>query len=119
MVAVNKAALTFRLVRSHAARTVPRLRENGELTTATRSTTWSPLVFTAFRWLWIASIVSNVGTWMQNVGAAWLMTSLPQATPMLVALVQTATNLPVFMLGVPAGAIADLVDRRKLLLITQ
>lgn len=56
---------------------------------------------------------------MQNVGAAWLMTSLPQSSPLLVALVQTATNLPVFMLGVPAGAIADLVDRRKLLLISQ
>jgi len=89
------------------------------LTTASRPTAWSPLVFTAFRWLWIASIVSNVGTWMQNVGAAWLMTSLPQSSPLLVALVQTATNLPVFMLGVPAGAIADLVDRRKLLLVTQ
>src|ERR1051326_6295917 len=56
---------------------------------------------------------------MQNVGAAWLMTSLPQSSPLLVALVQTATNLPVFMLGVPAGAIADLADRRKLLLISQ
>ncbi len=56
---------------------------------------------------------------MQNVGAAWLMTSLPQASPLLVALVQTATTLPSFMLGVPAGAIADIVDRRKLLLVTQ
>jgi MFS family permease len=56
---------------------------------------------------------------MQNVGAAWLMTSLPQSSPLLVALVQTATTLPVFMLGVPAGALADLIDRRKLLLITQ
>lgn len=89
------------------------------LSTEPESTAWSPLLFTAFRWLWIASIVSNVGTWMQNVAAAWLMTALPQSTPLLVALVQTATNLPVFMLGVPAGAIADLVDRRKLLLITQ
>jgi len=56
---------------------------------------------------------------MQNVGAAWLMATLPQSSALLVALVQTATNLPVFMLGVPAGAIADIVDRRKLLLITQ
>ena len=87
--------------------------------TTPRPTTWSPLAFPAFRWLWIASVVSNIGTWMQNVGAAWLMTSLPQSSPLLVALVQTATNLPVFMLGVPAGAIADLVDRRKLLLVTQ
>src|SRR5258708_1853929 len=84
-----------------------------------RPSPWSPLAFAAFRWLWIASVVSNIGTWMQNVGAAWLMTSLPQASPLLVALVQTATTLPSFMLGVPAGAIADIVDRRKLLLVTQ
>ena len=55
---------------------------------------------------------------MQNVGAAWLMTSLT-TSPLLVALVQTATNLPVFLLGVPAGAFADLFDRRKLLIVTQ
>jgi len=84
-----------------------------------RPTGWSPLLFATFRWLWIASVVSNIGTWMQNVGAAWLMATLPQSSALLVALVQTATNLPVFMLGVPAGAIADIVDRRKLLLITQ
>jgi len=55
---------------------------------------------------------------MQNVGAAWLMTSLAPS-PLFVALVQTATYLPVFLLGVPAGAFADIIDRRKLLLITQ
>ena len=63
-------------------------------------------------------MASNVGTWMQNVGAAWLMTSLAP-TALQVALVQTATNLPVFLLGVPAGAVADLFDRRKLLLVSQ
>lgn len=83
-----------------------------------RSNTWTPLLYTWFRWLWIASIVSNIGTWMQNVGAAWLMTELAPS-PLLVALVQTATNLPVFLLGVPAGAAGDLFDRRKLLLVTQ
>ena len=55
---------------------------------------------------------------MQNVGAAWAMTTMASSA-LLVALVQTATNLPVFMLGVPAGALGDIVDRRKLLLITQ
>jgi MFS family permease len=55
---------------------------------------------------------------MQNVGAAWLMATVAP-TALLVALVQTATNLPVLLLGVPAGAIADIADRRKLLLITQ
>ncbi len=78
----------------------------------------SPLTYQLFRWLWIASIASNVGTWMQNVGAAWLMTSLGP-TALQVALVQTATNLPVFLLGVPAGAMADLFDRRKLLIVSQ
>ena len=62
--------------------------------------------------------MSNIGTWMQNVGAAWLM-ALLSPSPLLVALVQTATSLPVFLLGIPAGAIADIVDRRKLLIWTQ
>ena len=77
-----------------------------------------PLATPIFRWVWIAALVSNLGTWMQNVGAAWLMTSL-STSPLMIALVQTATTLPVFLLGVPAGVIADLVDRRKLLLWTQ
>jgi MFS family permease len=83
------------------------------------SSSWSPLFYTWFRWIWIASIVSNIGTWMQNVGAAWAMATMPSSSALLVALVQTATNLPVFLLGVPAGAFGDIVDRRKLLLITQ
>ena len=80
--------------------------------------TLAPLHHVTFRWLWIASAVSNIGTWMQNVGAAWLM-ALLSPSPLLVALVQTATSLPVFLLGIPAGAIADIVDRRKLLIWTQ
>src|SRR6266480_2278946 len=79
---------------------------------------WSPLRHPVFRALWIATIVSNIGTWMQNVAAAWLMTSLSQSS-VQVALVQTATSLPVFFLALPAGALADVVDRRRLLLLTQ
>src|SRR5829696_1848700 len=79
---------------------------------------WSPLRQAVFRAVWIAAITSNIGTWMQSVGAAWLMTSLTPS-PLLVALMQTATSLPVFLVGLPAGAIADIVDRRKLLLVTQ
>src|SRR5712691_11202711 len=79
---------------------------------------WSPLRHPLFRALWIASLVSNIGTWMQNVGGVWLMTSL-SPSPFLVALMQTATSLPVFLVGLPAGALADIVDRRRLLLFTQ
>jgi MFS family permease len=79
---------------------------------------WSPLSQAVFRSLWIAAVASNIGTWMQSVGAAWLMTSLTPS-PLLVALMQTATSLPVFLVGLPAGTLADVVDRRKLLLVTQ
>jgi MFS family permease len=79
---------------------------------------WSPLHQALFRSIWIATVVSNIGTWMQSVGVAWLMTSLTPS-PLLVALMQTAASLPIFILGLPAGTIADLVDRRKLLLATE
>lgn len=81
-------------------------------------TAWAPLRQPLFRDLWTASVVSNVGTWMQNVGVAWLMTSL-RPTPVMVSLVQTAATLPVFLGALPAGAIADVADRRRLLLLTQ
>ena len=76
---------------------------------------WSPLRNGLFRALWIATIVSNVGTWMQDVGAGWLMTSL-SSSPSLVALVEAADSIPVMLLAMPAGALADIVDRRRLLI---
>lgn len=79
---------------------------------------WAPLKYPIFRAMFIAQIASNVGTMMHNVGAAWLMGDL-NPSPTLVALVQTATMLPVFLVGLPAGALADIIDRRKLLIITQ
>src|SRR6476620_700199 len=79
---------------------------------------WSPLRLPVFRALWIAAIASNIGTWMQSVGGAWLMTSLTPSA-LLVALMQTATSLPVLLFGLLAGALADVVDRRKLLLVTE
>ena len=79
---------------------------------------WSPFRYPVFRALWIALLASNIGTWMQTVGAGWLMVEL-DASPAVVALVQTASYLPVVLVGVAAGAVADLVDRRRLLLATQ
>jgi MFS family permease len=77
-----------------------------------------PLREPAFRALWSANIISNTGVWMQNVGGAWLMTTLTtDALP--VALMQTATTLPAFLVGLPAGSLADRFDRRRLLLFTQ
>lgn len=85
---------------------------------STTASAWAPLRRPLFRALWIATLTSNIGTWMQNVAAAWLMTSL-SPSPIMIALVQTATSLPIFLLALPAGALADIVDRRKLLLATQ
>ena len=79
---------------------------------------WISFSHPVFRALWIATIVSNIGTFMQSVGAAWLMTSL-STSPVLVALVQAASIFPMFLLALPAGALADIIDRRRLLLVTQ
>lgn len=78
----------------------------------------NPLRTRVFRALWIATVVSNIGTWMHDVGAGWLMTSL-SPNPLMVALVQAATTFPMFVLALPAGALADIVDRRRLLIGAQ
>ncbi len=74
---------------------------------------WSPLHEPLFRSLWVAAVISYTGTWMQNVGSGWLMTQLTMS-PFMVGLVQAATTLPVFLVILPAGALADMVDRRRL-----
>ena len=79
---------------------------------------WSPFRHRVYRDLWIAQFVSNVGTWMQTVGAVWVMLEL-KGSPTFVALVATASSLPTVFLGVAGGALADLLDRRRLLLVTQ
>ena len=79
---------------------------------------WAPLRHPIFFALFIAQLVSNIGTLMQNVGSAWLMGDL-HASPTLVALVQSATFLPVLFFGIPSGVLADIADRRKLILLTQ
>ena len=82
------------------------------------SSALAPLREPLFRSLWIAAVVSYTGTWMQNVGAGWLMTQL-NPDPFLVGMVLTAATLPVFLVMLPAGAIADMMDRRRLLLFAQ
>jgi MFS family permease len=83
--------------------------------------TIAPLRERAFRWLWTAALVSNIGTWVHETGAGWLMTEIApiDRRASLVGLVQTAATLPLFLLAIPAGALADLLDRRGLLLIAQ
>lgn len=86
--------------------------------TAEKTSVLAPLQIPTFRAIWSANVVSNIGTLMQQVGAAWLMTSLTSST-LLVGLVQTASTLPVFLVGLLAGALADLAERKKLLIWAQ
>ncbi|MDT8267559.1 MFS transporter, partial [Roseomonas sp. DSM 102946] len=79
---------------------------------------FQPLRHPNFRLLWTATLFSNMGLWVQNTGAGWLMTIL-DGRPGMVALVQTASLLPVFLLAMPAGALADILDRRRFLIGAQ
>ena len=79
---------------------------------------WAPLRVQAFRALWIAQLFSMIGTWMQTVGAQWLLVDEPNAAT-LVGLVQAAAMLPTLVLALPSGALADIVDRRRLLVGVQ
>ena len=80
--------------------------------------TWAPLRVGIFRALWLAVLVSNIGTWMQTVGAQWLLVNQPHAS-LLVALVQTADMLPDVLLAYVGGVLADTLDRRLLLIVVQ
>lgn len=79
---------------------------------------WAPLRHKLFVGLWLACAAANMAIWMQTVGAAWIMTLL-SASPLMVSLVQTAITLPVFLFGLPGGVLADRMDTRRLLLLTQ
>ena len=79
---------------------------------------FAPLAEPTFRMLWLAWLTANTCLWMNDVAAAWLMTSL-STSPVLVALVQSASTLPVLLLGLPSGALADILDRRRYLVFTQ
>jgi len=79
---------------------------------------WAPLRQPVFRMLWSVWLTANICMWMNDVAAAWMMTSLT-TSPVMVALVQSASTLPVFFLGLPSGALADILDRRKYFIFTQ
>jgi MFS family permease len=82
------------------------------------SSAWAPLAQRAFRWLWLGMLISWIGTWMQTVGAQWLLVDAPNAAA-LVSLVQAVTTLPMMLLALPGGVLADSFDRRWLLITVQ
>jgi MFS family permease len=86
--------------------------------TTQQSSAWQPLRNKLFLAVWLATLASNIGTWMHSVGASWMMTFLT-ANPMMVALVQTVSTAPFVLLALPGGALADIADRRRYLLGTQ
>src|ERR1035437_4644856 len=79
---------------------------------------WGPFRHSVFTALWIATVVANIGTWMYNAAAGWLMTTL-SADPLMVSLVQTATSLPMFLFALPAGALADIIDKRRFIIVLE
>jgi MFS family permease len=82
---------------------------------ATPASPWSAFQHRVFRWLWIATLVNYVGNWMYNAASGWLMTGL-NPDPFIVSLVQVANSLPLFVFALPAGALADMIDRRRFIL---
>src|SRR3954447_4262877 len=90
---------------------------SGSVATAD-SSPWAPLARAAFRWLWLGMLFSWIGTWLQTVGAQWLLVDAPNAA-LLVSLVQVAATLPLMLLALPGGVLADSFDRRRLLITVQ
>lgn len=94
--------------------------ENGQNVSTSKApgSPWDPFHHAAFAVLWTATVVANIGGWMYNAAAGWLMTTLAP-DPVTVSLVQVATSLPMFLFALPAGALADTVDRRRLLIVVE
>ena len=78
----------------------------------------APFRHPVFAVIWTATLVSNVGGWMYSAACAWLMTTL-NPDPLIVALVQAASTLPIFLFALPAGALADIFDKRKFLIVVE
>src|SRR3989344_1943740 len=93
------------------------LGDSAALNQAASLSPFAPLSVPVFRMLWLTWVAANTCMWMNDVAAAWLMTTLT-TSPVLVALVQTASTLPVFLLGLPSGALADILDRRRYFIAT-
>jgi MFS family permease len=79
--------------------------------TGTAASPWAPFRHSAFTVIWAATLVANIGGWMYSAASGWLMTDL-DPDPLIVSLVQAATTLPMFLFAVPAGALADIFDKR-------
>ncbi len=88
------------------------------VTAAAPPPAWSALRHPVFRWLWLATLVNYVGNWMYNAASGWLMTSL-NPDPFVVSLVQVANSLPLFVFALPAGALADMIDKRRFILLLE
>jgi MFS family permease len=78
----------------------------------------APFRHPAFAVIWTATLVSNIGGWMYSAASGWLMTGL-DPDPLMVALVQAASSLPICLFAIPAGALADIFDKRKFLIVVE
>jgi MFS family permease len=87
-------------------------------TPITTSSFWAPFGHAAFAVIWTATLVSNVGGWMYSAASGWLMTTL-NPDPLIVALVQAASTLPICLFAIPAGALADIFDKRRYLIVVE
>jgi MFS family permease len=89
-----------------------------EASSSVRVSPWTPFQYRIFTMLWVATVVSNIGGWMYSAASSWLMTSL-NANPLAVSLVQAATSLPMFLFAAPAGALADIIDKRRFIIAVE
>src|SRR5665213_1320974 len=87
-------------------------------TVAARASSFAPFRHPAFAVIWTATLVSNVGGWMYSAASGWLMTSL-DPDPFIVALVSAVSSLPICLFAIPAGALADIFDKRKFLIVVE
>src|SRR6516162_469110 len=94
----------------------PSARASGPAALPLHASAWRPFRHPAFTVIWTASLAANTGTWMYTAASSWLMTSL-SPDPLIVSLVQVAASLPIVLLAIPAGALADIIDRRRFLII--